>query len=736
METILTVRAITAVTVLIVTIIVMVAFGAIVLLRTYKKAYGWYFALTMLGVVGWALGDMVLLFARTPLNVHLGAELFYIAPMIIPIFIGFFALNFPEDRRLGWKLPIGAGTCFGILSIIFLLNFHFFIKRIEITNSLNVPLPALPGFLIYAGYFSLFFILTYMAFIFKMRTLRGMNRMQVAYTFFGALFASMPALVTNLSLPIMGRTNVIWLGPLFTLIFAIAVTSAIIRHRLFDIRFYVIRSAAYLLTLFAITVLYVIPTVLLTGHFLHVPLKPLTIALLAFMTLIVAFFFPIVKRFFDRVTRKWFYHDGYDPQSFFNKFNQVLVESVEMDKLLQAACGVIVDDIKSEFCAVVLSGSSIRSRPRIIGSTARDFTFDSNNFNKRLSAHAQGALVVTDYLSSAGGLKPVLIENNVAVLVRLIAGPNDELGYVVMGPKKSGNVYSTQDFKVMTAVANELVIAIQNALRFEEIEQFNKTLQERIEEATKKLRRTNERLRLLDQTKDDFISMASHQLRTPLTSVKGYVSMVLDGDAGDITSTQRKLLNQSFVSAQRMVYLISDLLNVSRLRTGKFVIEPMPTNLATIIHDEVEQLQETAKSRGLTLTYHRPEHFPLLMLDETKIRQVIMNFIDNAIYYTPNGGHIAVELADKPQSIELTVTDDGIGVPKHEQHHLFTKFFRANNAKRARPDGTGLGLFMAKKVVMEQGGAIIFRSQENKGSTFGFTIAKDALPPLPVRKHK
>jgi signal transduction histidine kinase len=112
------------------------------------------------------------------------------------------------------------------------------------------------------------------------------------------------------------------------------------------------------------------------------------------------------------------------------------------------------------------------------------------------------------------------------------------------------------------------------------------------------------------------------------------------------------------------------------------------------------------------------------MLDETKIRQVIMNFADNALHYTQNGGHIQINLEDRGDSIEYTVVDDGLGVPKAEQHHLFTKFFRAGNAKKARPDGTGLGLFMAKKVVVAQGGAIIFKSEEGKGSTFGFTFPK------------
>jgi signal transduction histidine kinase len=203
--------------------------------------------------------------------------------------------------------------------------------------------------------------------------------------------------------------------------------------------------------------------------------------------------------------------------------------------------------------------------------------------------------------------------------------------------------------------------------------------------------------------------------------------MVLDEDAGKVNPQQRKLLDQAFISSQRMVYLIADLLNVSRLKTGKFIIEPKPTNLADVVESELEQLKETAKGRDLKLLFQRPKSFPTMNLDETKIRQVIMNFSDNAIYYTPAGGTITVSLVDKPESVELTVADNGIGVPKAEQHHLFSKFYRAGNAKKARPDGTGLGLFMAQKVIVAQGGAIIFHSEENKGSTFGFSFPKAKL---------
>jgi signal transduction histidine kinase len=165
------------------------------------------------------------------------------------------------------------------------------------------------------------------------------------------------------------------------------------------------------------------------------------------------------------------------------------------------------------------------------------------------------------------------------------------------------------------------------------------------------------------------------------------------------------------------------------------VIEDIKTNLANVVQGEVEQLKETAGSRNLELTYDKPESFPDLMLDETKVRQVVMNFIDNAIYYTPAGGKIAVKLVDKGDSVEYTVTDDGMGVPKSDQQHLFTKFYRASNARKARPDGTGLGLFMAKKVVIAQGGAVIFKSKEGEGSTFGFTLPKAKLLPQPLESE-
>jgi signal transduction histidine kinase len=346
-----------------------------------------------------------------------------------------------------------------------------------------------------------------------------------------------------------------------------------------------------------------------------------------------------------------------------------------------------------------------------------------------------------------------LVQRNEALTTRKIAHLLNTDDFVVEELTKAFDVQSVFLVKLTARKRLVGVMAIGFSEKLAELPEKDANLIERVSEAVgiavdnkllllenehvlRALKHSNEKLKALDEAKDEFISMASHQLRTPLTSMKGYVSMVLEGDAGKVNAMQRKLLDQAFVSSQRMVYLIADLLNVSRLRTGKFVIEAKPTNLAEIVDSEISQLYETAKGRDLQLTYNKPKNFPELLLDETKIRQVVMNFTDNAIYYTPAGGHIEVIVEDKGETIEVRVEDDGLGVPKEEQHHLFTKFYRAGNARKARPDGTGLGLFMAKKVVVAQGGSIIFKSQEGKGSTFGFSFAKSKLLPPAQQKSE
>ena len=427
-------------------------------------------------------------------------------------------------------------------------------------------------------------------------------------------------------------------------------------------------------------------------------------------------------------SKQFFNKGSYDDIQVLNELSTILMTSTEVESKLQNIAAFIRAKLGSRYCSVILRTNEIQSLRADIGDKDSLIAEVTEVLREELSKKDFPSVIIVNSLKNENkDLYRLLHDNKVAVIVKL-ANPEEDLsGHIVIGDKDNSSLYDGSDLLLLKIISDEFLISIQSSLKLEALQKLNLKLEEKVKESTRNLQQTRLKLKTLDQTKDEFISMASHQLRTPLTSVKGYVSMVIDGDAGEISPLQRKLLNQAFISSQRMVYLIADLLNVSRIRTGQFILEPVACNLSSVIREEVDQLVGTAKSRELEITYNQPEHFPILMLDETKLRQVVMNFIDNAIYYTPSGGSITVSLVEKPLSIEFTVVDSGMGVPKAEQHRLFTKFFRADNAKHARPDGTGLGLFMAKKVVIAQGGSIIFKSQEGNGSTFGFSFAKSKL---------
>jgi signal transduction histidine kinase len=504
--------------------------------------------------------------------------------------------------------------------------------------------------------------------------------------------------------------------------------SARTNKKLFYRRLVAARGLAYILLIVLVAALYSVIlsifSVLVAGS--HTDYA--VIGAGAAFAIITGIIFQYVRARFAKAAHRIFFSDSYESEAVLNQVIGVMTSTHELSTLLKKAAEIFERALKCSFCSFTIIDKHGDAR---FFNTQREMTNEIQGMVASVEALLKPHMVLgVEELSANNPLKQSLEDLKIELIIPLYV--NQRLvGYSQFGRKTNGGPYTATDIKMLALAADSLALAAQNALQFEEIERLTLSLQERVNEATRKLRHSNEKLKSLDETKDDFISMASHQLRTPLTSVKGYLSMVLEGDAGKITQTQREMLGQAFFSSQRMVYIIADLLNVSRIKNGKFVIERVRTNLAGIVEEELEQLEESAAIRTLTLQYDKPEDFPDLYLDETKTRQIIMNFIDNAIYYTPEGGRIIIRLIDRPLTVELQVEDNGIGVPRSEQHHLFTKFYRAANARKARPDGTGLGLFMAKKVIIAQGGSLIFNSQEGKGSTFGFVFSKSrlSLPP-------
>jgi signal transduction histidine kinase len=234
----------------------------------------------------------------------------------------------------------------------------------------------------------------------------------------------------------------------------------------------------------------------------------------------------------------------------------------------------------------------------------------------------------------------------------------------------------------------------------------------------------------IDKAKSEFVSLASHQLRTPLTATNWFCEMLLSGDAGRITKTQKDFLQQLSESNKRMIDLVNSLLSVSRIEAGKFSVEPEVLDIPAIVNGIFSDYSRQTKEKRLTVTTDF-DGVSKYVGDEKIIRLILENFISNAIKYSHENGEILLALNLTKKEIQINVTDSGYGIPAKQQDKVFTKLFRADNIKLVDTEGSGLGLYMVKALVEQIGGRVWFTSKENTGSTF-----YAALPSVGMEKRK
>ncbi len=243
-----------------------------------------------------------------------------------------------------------------------------------------------------------------------------------------------------------------------------------------------------------------------------------------------------------------------------------------------------------------------------------------------------------------------------------------------------------------------------------------------------------------DKAKSEFISVASHQLKTPATIVSLYTEMLLGAADGAITLKQKEYIMEIRGANQRMIDIVKTLLNVSRIEMGIFAVEPLPSDVISIFQNVIKEIRTNIEEKHLTVQQKYHQQKCILPIDRLLLHMVFSNLVSNAIQYTPKGGAIAVKSTKvkkgekihnhtiREKSLLVSVSDSGCGIPMGQHDKIFTKFFRSENARKEHTDGTGLGLYIVKSILDHIGGHVWFRSKEKEGATFYFTVPLQRLP--------
>lgn len=693
-----------------------IVLGTTVIRSGRTARHRWFFAVA-LSSAAWMLTNVLFVIVDAQLREAAALASYGAAVVLVMCFLRLcHAITGQSMPRVAGAVQVTAGLIIGIGSMVPGL----LLLGVDDELRLQTWLPAL---LVYAGFLVANVIAGVAVLLGHYRQTSLHRRERLRVVLWGLVSASLIGLVCNLLLPLFGDYSWVQVGPIGVVLFILSVEYAVVRHGLFDIRLAVVRTEAYILSLVILALLYIGVVYLLSTFLFGDAVSDLARhPLSAAIVLIVALAFQPIRDFFNYATDWLFYRQEYNRNAFFLELGNLLSHNANLQLLLRRVAVFLQKVFKAEqvFFAVHSEGAF-----RFFGAKGhgRLPLPDALGIYQACDQRTgQSKVVIADAVEDAA-LYEILRVHRIALVLPLVLRER-VIGYLLLGEHR-GRGYTMRDIQLLESAAGELTVALNNALSLEEVQQLNHSLRQRIDDATRELRESNRQLQRLDEAKNEFISMASHQLRTPLTSIKGYLDMVLEGDLGKINATQKTVLTEAFSSSERMVQLINDFLNVSRLQTGKFSIDRQPSSLEALVREEVTLLQVVARQRQITLKTAISRQLPPLAIDADKFRQVILNMIDNAIYYSPNHSTVSVQLRREGDEAVFIVRDKGIGVPKEEQAGLFGKFFRASNARKRRPDGTGVGLFLARKVVLAHDGQIIFESTEGKGSVFGFRLPLD-----------
>ena len=649
---------------------------------------------------------------------------FFLAPFGI-LFASLFALSFSMSEKAIKRLTMFLAPPVLLVSSLSLTD--AIIRGVSLNNGVSFGFG--PLFWLYALILSGYALSSLFVLIRKYPQASVLTKKKMRYIIFGFSFSSTAILFLNLFL--QNHLPEHWfriLNLFLPLAWIVSMFQAIVLYKLMNARIIMRRSIVYFLLIISILIpagiwLYflqlLIPNQMIWGSLIILALSMATVSGL--------------KREYYRLANKYFFSSLYDVRELIYTVNKALHSSLDTRQVCSSVADILIDafhpkaiasfsyDPETEKWKIIHNHHFSLKTERL---SFLDYPTLTALFRKSRPLTIE---VLEQKLTAADNplvqsLKKLKVEIVVPIKIK-----NRLNGIIIIGAKESRDAYVINDLKVLTTVGTEISLAMENIRLYEKERRFNSKLRAEISKATRQVQVQNEELQRLDAAKDEFVSIVSHQLRTPLTGIRWFTSLLLSNKKKNLDARQLDFLNQINTSNRKMIKLVNELLDVSHIETGyKFKIVKKSFALLPLVQEVLKENVLMIKLKGLKIANHAPDGMEI-SADRDKIKQVWQNLLSNASTYTPRGGKISITAKTEDGRQVFTIKDNGIGIPKKQQTRLFEKFFRAKNSVLQDPNGTGLGLYIAKGIIEKHGGEIWFKSAENKGTTFSFSLPKDDL---------
>ncbi len=663
-------------------------------------------------------------------------SIFMLASLLLAtVFLLLFSYFFPfiEKKRKEDVVWLWLGVSLGaiILSFLFVPGAVFSINRVSSGIS--------AGYLydVYWGLILLFIVVSIFYFVKKYVVATNIEKAKIFYITFNYTIFFITISVVNLLLPRLGSFDYYWIGVLVSfIVFSSNVYTAIVK-RFIDTRVALKKTFTFLgAALFSYLFYYGISALFISLFGKVFTWESYVIGF--FLAIIFVYLFYINDHFLIKVANKYFFVDLYKYQASVDDLMDKLVYHVHIKEIAALTLGTIKDVVKSkEVKMLVISkkGNICEEKERVKGL----LFIDNKNLLVRYFDKNDKEFLITDELELNCSKKKINsrsfeyrllqeLKNKSIYLTLPLRIKKKIIGLVILDKKSLNFTYNSNDLKILGTLIKQVAVAVDRALLYcqleeqsEKLKDFNKTLKIKVKEQTKDINTKNDRLEELLGLKKDFLRVVNHQLNTPISIIKNSFSMIEDG-----TFSSKEGLVYAKAGLERMDNTVNDFWQAFAWEGENIKLEIEPEDIYKIakeLIDDKKQIQKI-KTKDVILSIKKPKFkIPLVSCDRKSIVHVISNLVDNALHYTSSGRVEIFFTKEKNNKIKISIKDTGIGMKKSEVDYIFNKFTRGERAVSMNSDGSGLGLYIAKKIVASHDNELIVeKTAVGKGTTFSFCL--------------